>query len=251
MAINSSTSVRRFDLPRVYGVFINPRAAFVEIASEARATWLTPMFILSITATLAVVAAGYLNSRAAMMGEISLPQDWQYWTPEMQNNYMQAQQATQGPVFMYVIPFIGTITRLWLGWLVFSGLLHLGSTFSGGRDSMLGSLNMVAWAILPFAIRDVLRIFYIFLSQHSITSAGLSGFASSPGFFANILARTDIFLVWFVALVIFGLANTGSLTRIKSVVIVVLVTALVLSAGAGLTALVSSFSGSAIQRPFF
>jgi len=251
MTTTSSNTVRRFDLPRVFAVFFNPRATFSEMASEARATWLTPMLILSITATLAVVASGYLDSRSAMMGEISLPQDWQYWTPEMQDNYMQAQQTTQGPMFMYGLPFVGAMTRLWLGWFVFSGLLHLGSTIFGGRGSMQGSLNMVAWANLPFAIRDILRVFYMFLAQHSITSPSLSGFASGPGFVANVLSRTDLFLIWFLFLMTIALAYADGLTKTRSFVIVVLITLLVIAAGAGITAVVSSFGGSGVQRPFF
>jgi len=251
MTTTTSNTVRRFDVPRVFAVFFNPRAALAEIASEARATWLTPMLILSVTAILAVFTTGYMNSRSAMMGEISLPQDWQYWTPDMQQNYMQAQQATQGPVFVYVIPLVGSMSRLWLGWLVFAGLLHLGSTLSGGRGSMQGSLNMVAWANLPFAIRDILRVVYIFLSQHAIVSPSLSGFAPGPGFVANLLARTDLFLLWFLILMTLSLAAADGLPKSKSLVIVMIVTALVLSAGAGLGMIGSGFSGSAIQRPFF
>ena len=86
------------------------------MASEARGTWLTPMLILSITAILVVIVAGYLNSRAAMMGEVPLPPDWQFWTPEMQNNYMLAQQARQGPVVLYIMPMVGSLTTLWIGW---------------------------------------------------------------------------------------------------------------------------------------
>ena len=251
MTTTTSNPVRRFDIPRVFAVFFNPRAAFSELISENRATWLTPMLVLSITATLAVFASGYMNTRSAMMGGVSLPPDWQYWTPEMQQNYMQAQQATQGPVFMYVMPLVGTMARLWLGWLVFAALLHLGSTLSGGRGSMQGSLSITAWANLPFAIRDILRVFYTFIAQHAITSPSLSGFASGPGFIANILARTDLFLIWFLVLMTIGLAIADGLTKRKSFVIVLLVAAIVLGAGAGLGALASNLGGSAIQRPFF
>ncbi|HZJ23436.1 MAG TPA: Yip1 family protein, partial [Anaerolineales bacterium] len=138
-----------------------PRQTFAEMASGSHAVWLTPMLVLSVTASLAVFVAGYLKSRAALMGEIALPPDWQFWTPEMQNNYMQAQQATQGPVFAYVIPLVGALAALWLGWLVLAGLLHLGSTLLGGRGSMQSALNIVAWASLPFAVRDVLRILFM------------------------------------------------------------------------------------------
>jgi hypothetical protein len=242
----TSNTVRRFDIPRIFAVLFNPRAVFAEMASETRATWLTPMLILSITAIFAVVTAGYLNSRAAALGEISLPQDWQYWTPEMQNNYMQAQQATQGPVFMYVLPLIGSLTRLWLGWFVFAGLLHLGSTLSGGRGSMQGSLNTVGWANLPYAIRDILRLSYMFLAQHSITSPSLSGFASGPGFAFNMLAGVDLFLFWVILLLTMGLANTDGLTKGKSLVIVVLIMLLILSVGAGVAAMTAKLGGAGL-----
>ena len=101
---------RRFDFSRVREVLLRPRQAFQEITAESRATWLTPMLILSITAALVVFVGGYQKSRAAMMGEIALPPDWEFWTPEMQNNYMQAQQATQGPTFLYVFPLVGALT---------------------------------------------------------------------------------------------------------------------------------------------
>lgn len=250
MTDTTSNPVRRFDLPRVLAVLFKPHAAFTEMASEARATWSTPMLLLTVTAVLAVVAAGYLKTRAAMMGEVSLPPDWEWWTPEMQNNYMQAQQATQGPVFMYIMPLVGSLTGLWLGWIVLAGLLHLGSTLFGGRGSMQNALNLVAWGSLPFAARDVLRIIYMFLAQHSITSPSLSGFATSE-FAGQLLARVDLFLLWNVILLIIGFAIVDGLPRSKSFANVFIVMALVLLAQAGLASLTSNLGGSAIQRPFF
>ena len=250
MTTTTSNPVRRFDLSRVFAVFLNPRAAFSEMASEARATWFTPMLILSITVILAVATTGYLKTRAAMMGEITLPPDWQWWTPEMQNNYMQAQQATQGPVFMYIMPLIGSLTGLWLGWLVLAGLLHLGSTLFGGRGSMQTALNLVGWASLPFAVRDILRVAYMFLAQHTITSPSLSGFATST-FFIAVLSRVDLFLIWNIALLVIGFAIADGLPRGKSFANVMIVIIIVLLAQAGLAALASNIGGSSIQRPFF
>jgi hypothetical protein len=232
-------------------MLFRPRQVFQEVASESRATWLTPMLLLSLTAILVVVVAGYLQSRAAMMGEIPLPPDWEFWTPEMQSNYMQAQQATQGPVFNYVMPLIGSLTGLWVGWLLLAGLLHFGSTLLGGRGSMQSALNIVAWASLPFAVRDLLRIIFILAVGHAIVSPGLSGFTTTPGFIAQLLARLDIFMIWHVILLIIGFALTDGLPRGKAVTAVLVVMLLVLFAQAGLGALTSRFGGLAVQRPFF
>jgi hypothetical protein len=186
-----------------------------------------------------------------MMGEVTLPPDWEFWTPEMQNNYMQAQQATQGPVFNYVMPMVGSLTSLWLGWLLLAALLHFGSTLLGGRGSMQSALNIVAWSSLPFAVRNILRVIFMLAAGHAIVSPGLSGFTTTPGFVAQLLTRLDIFLVWHVILLVIGFAISDGLPRVKAVTGVVVVVLLVLFAQAGIGALTSSFGGLAVQRPFF
>ncbi len=242
---------RRFDFPRLLSVLIRPRRTFTELAAEARASWLTPMLVLTVTALLLVLVSGYIKTRAAMMGEVTMPPDWQWWTPEMQNNYMQAQQATQGKTFVYIIPLVGAWTGLWLGWVLIAGLLHLGSTLLGGRGTMQGALNVAAWASLPFAIRDVFRVIYMLAAGHAIGSPGLSGFATSAGFLPQLLSRLDLFVIWYVILLMIGIAIFDGLSRGKAVVDVLVIILLVLLAQAGLATLVSNMGGQAIQRPFF
>lgn len=248
---SSPPPVRRFDLPRVLAVLLRPRAAFSEMASEARAVWSTPMILLTITAALVVVVRGYLMTRAAMMGAIELPLGWEGWTPEMQNSYMQAQQIQQGPVYMYVMPLFGSLTALWLGWLALAALLHLGSTLFGGRGTMQSALNVVGWASLPFALRDLLRAAYMLLAQHTITSPSLSGFASSGGLLYHLLARTDLFFLWYLILLILGFAIVDSLPRGKAFANTFIVVALSLLVQAWLAVFASNIGGGGIQRPFF
>jgi hypothetical protein len=186
-----------------------------------------------------------------MMGEVTLPPDWQWWTPEMQQTYMQAQQAQQGPVYMYIMPLFGSLTGLWLGWLILAGLLHLGSTLLGGRGTMQNALNVVAWASLPFALRDILRMIFMGIAGRIIASPGLAGFASSSGFLVQLLARTDLFLLWSILLLVIGFAIADNLTRGKSFANVLIVIVLVLLAQAGLATLASGIGNAAIQRPFF
>ena len=244
-------SARRLDFSRVREIFLRPRQAFQAISSESRATWLTPMLLLTITAALVVFMGGYQESRAAMKGEITLPPDWEFWTPEMQDNYMRAQQATQGSTFLYVFPLVGALTGLWVGWLLLAGLLHFGSTLLGGRGSMQSALNVVAWSSLPFAIRDLLRVIFMLSTGHAIISPGLSGFASSAGLLSQLLMRFDIFLIWNIVLLVIGFGIAEGLSRGKAVTGVLIVILLVLFAQAGLGALLSGMGGTAVQRPFF
>jgi hypothetical protein len=241
---------KRLNFSRVAEVLLQPQRTFGLIAEETQASWLTPMLILSVTSTLAVLVRGYLNARAAMMGEMQLPRDWDWWSPDMQANYMQAQQSMQGPVFSYIIPLIIVLVSLWLGWLILSGLLHLGSTLLGGRGTMPGALNVVAWASLPFAVRDVLRILFMLISGHSIQSAGLSGFAGDSVFIAQILSQVDLFYIWYCILLVIGFSFSENLSRNKLIAGVATLIVLVILIQAGIGTASASISGLAFTRPF-
>lgn len=244
-------STSRFNFARIVEMLLQPQRTFALLAEELRSSWSTPMLALSISAFLGVIVSGYLTSRAAMMGEVQLPRDWEWWTPDMQANYMQAQQSMQGPVFSYIIPLVSALVGLWLGWLILSGLLHLGSTLLGGRGSMQGALNITGWASLPFLIRDVLRIMFMLIVGHSITSPGLSGFAGSAAFWAQLLTRVDIFFIWSIVLLVIGFGIGDSLPKAKAITDVVVVALLLLLLQSGIGALLSNASGLVVQRPFF
>jgi hypothetical protein len=156
---------------------------------------------------------------------------------------MQAQQATQGPVFVYIIPLVLALIGLWLGWLILSGLLHLGSTVLGGRGSMQGALSLVGWANVPFFARDLLRMIFMLLAGHAIASPGLSGFAGSVVFLAKVLSRVDIFFIWNAVLLIIGLTVADGLPKTKAVVDVGIVLIIILLVLAALGTLTSSIGG--------
>lgn len=249
--INETKSTGKIQFSRILEILFQPKRTLGLIAEETRSSWGMPMLTLSISTILGIIVSGYLNARAAMLGEMPLPRDWEWWTPDMQNNYMQAQQSMQGPVFTYVIPLVGALLGLWLGWLILGGLLHLGSTVFGGRGSMQSALTMTAWASLPFLVRDVLRIIFMLVAGHSIQSPGLSGFIENSPFIAQVLSRVDLFFLWCLFLLVIGFGISDSLTRPKAFANVLIVSLLLLAIQAGIGAALSGASGLAIQRPFF
>jgi hypothetical protein len=202
------------------------------------------MLVWSLTTILVVVLGGYMQTRAAQTGAVALPPDWEYWSPDMQENFMQAQQTAQSPVLVYVLPVTGALIGLWLGWLILAGMLHLGSTLLGGRGVMAGALNVVAWAGAPLIVRDVLRVVFILAAGHPIQSAGLSGFVEGAGMVAQLLARVDVFFIWNIVLLVVGLHIVDSLPKSKAILGVVLVTAILLLAQAGLAALGAGLGGA-------
>lgn len=242
-------------LRRTPAFLLHPRKEFEYQTSLKNAAWFAPMLILSLTLLISILVSGFLRARAAAMGEINLPVDWQWWTTEMQNNYMQAVQATQGPAFLYIIPAITGLAGLWLGWGILSGLLHLGSTLLGGRGTMSTALNITAWSSLPFALRDLLRVIFMLIAGHPINSAGLSGFVTGTEggalFLANVLKFIDIFQVWHIILLVVGFSIIDSLPRGKAIAGVLVVVIITLLAQGGLGTLSASLGGLMVTRPFF
>lgn len=254
-AIIASQKVKKFDFKRLFTFILHPRQVFEQIAAEGRPAWLLPMLLLSLGLLLRIFLTGFLNARAAAMGQVTLPPDWEWWSPDMQNNYMQGIQATQGPAFVYIIPAVTGLAGLWLGWPILSGLLHLFSTLLGGRGSQASTLNVVAWSSLPFAFSDLLRVVYMLMVKHAIVSPGLSGFVTSAdgsvGFLANLLKHADLFLVWHTLLLVTGLYLMDSLTKTKTWLAVLVILLLSLLAQAGIGTLLSNLGGTVISRPFF
>ncbi|MEW5941389.1 MAG: Yip1 family protein [Chloroflexota bacterium] len=248
----TETSVQpapRFNLARLFAILFRPRRAFGEIAGEGKPSWVTPLIVASLAAILVVVVGGYVKSRAAMQGEVELPPDWQYWSPDMQEQYMQGQQMTQSPAFLYVVPAAGALIGLWLGWLILGGLLHLGSTLAGGRGSMGGTLTITAWAGAPFIVRDLLRAVFVLASGHAIRAAGLSGFAEGMGMITQLLARADLFVVWNAILLILGFRIVDNLPAGKAAGAVLAVLILVMLAQAGIASFGANL-GSTVNNGF-
>jgi len=248
---NEMKQPARFQFARIAETLLQPRRTLTLVSEEGRPSWQTPLLVLSLSLSLSVIVSGYLTSRAAQMGQPQLPRDWQWWTPDMQNNYMQAQQSMQGPVFAYILPLVGALLGLWLGWLILGGLLHLGSTVFGGRSSMQTALTITGWASLPFFVRDILRMIFMLVVGHSIQSPGLSGFVENAPFGAALLSRIDVFFLWALVLLVIGFGVSDGLPRPKAVANVLIVSLLLLLVQAGIGAALSGASGLAIQRPFF
>jgi hypothetical protein len=169
---------------------------------------------------------------------------------------MQAQAAASGPVFLYVFPSILSALSVWVGWLIVVGLLHLVFTLLGARSSTRTAMNLVAWAGLPFAVRDLVRIGYMVATRQLVGHPGLSGFAPGDGgtvslFLAELLKSFDLYLVWHMLLLVLGVRVAETLPAGKAWggVLITIVIVLLLQALPGFAT--AQFSGLSIIRPFF
>ena len=243
----------RFGLvPRL---LLRPRRTYGEIVALDQPSWLTPLLLLSIAALLPVLALGHVRSAAGALGPESLPPDFQYYTPDQQAQFMQALDSTRSPTFLYLLPGVGALAVVWLGWLITGAVAHLAATLLGGRSTSLSVLNVAAWSGLPLALRAIVRAAFILAAHRAIAGPGLSGFIATDStgltlFARQVLGTIDLYLIWHIILLGLGLAALGGLTRGKVVAAVAVTEVVALLVQAIPAAILASLAGLTIVRPF-
>lgn len=247
---------RRWRFDWLLPALVQPRQTFGRIAAASAGTWLTPILVLMLTALVRVVISGSIKQAAAATGQITLPPGFEYYTPEQQAQFQQAMSATSGPVFTYVLPAVLALIGVLVGWLVIGWLLHLVLTLLGGRSSSAQILNIAAWASLPFALRDIVRIVAMLNSQQLLDYPGLSGFApagegNTAIYLAALLSLVDIYLLWQIYLLGIGVRSGDSLPAGKAWTAVCLTVLFVLLVRAVPALIAAQFSDLTIIRPFF
>lgn len=247
---------RRWRFDWVLPALFRPRPTFARIAEAETAVWQTPIIILAALALVRSLVAGGIRTAAAATGQIEFPPGWEYYTPEQQAQFQQAMTATSGPVFTYLLPAIMAVLGVYLGWLILGWLLHLVLTLFGGRGTSNQALNITAWAFLPFAIRDVIRIVAMWNNGQLLTDLGLSGFAP-PGegtaavLLVAFLAIIDLYFFWQIFLLALSSRLVANISRVKTwtaVILVILITLLLRLAPALPAAQLSDLT---VIRPFF
>jgi hypothetical protein len=230
-------SPRRFHFGWLFPALFRPRSAFVTIATYPHGAWLTPLLVVMILAVAGIVVAGPIKQAAIAAAPPPTPPPGIQFTPEQQAQLSDAANIQANPIFIYVFPTVISVLGIWVVWLLVVGILHLTFTLLGGRSSTRTAMNLVAWASLPFAVRDLARIGFMLVTGRLVRFPGLSGFAPTPeglvsGLFAGLLGMVDIYLCWHIALLMLGVkrADTLSTTKVIVGVAVTLILAMTLQA---------------------
>lgn len=248
---------RRLHFNWVLPVLLRPRKALSEILEVERPVWGTPLLILSVLAIVLVLVGGPIRvEQAAMAAPTEMPPGFEWWTPDQQQQYFDAQGKSSGPLFAYVFPALGELFGLWIGWVLLGSLLNLGLTLAGSRGSNTAALNLVAWASIPIALRYIVQVVYILAAHRLVSDPGLSGLLTpaGPGFgvFLKVaLMGIDLYVLWRLGLMMYGAAKMSNLPRLRawSVALVAFLLVLVLQSLPGF--LGAQISGLNMVRPFF
>lgn len=202
-------------------ILVFPGRTMKAVAKHERSVWGIPLILLTLLTIVHVLVAAPLRQQEAMNNMGALPDNYQYMSPEQQEQYNQAQQSKSSTAMTTIFPGISALIGLWLGWFILGGVLHLVLTLLGSRSTTITAYNLAGWASLPFVIRLCVQIGAMLINQRLISSPGISGFIASDSvgvwmFIRVLLSMVDIYLIWQVVLLVVGATSTPGLTRIKA-----------------------------------
>jgi hypothetical protein len=251
----SASTARQRQFRWLLSIFMKPLSTLKEIIIEERQAWLLPMLLLTLLTIASALVAGPLRQQAAQNATVTLPENFQYMSPEQQQQYMQAQQSGNGLATTIVFPAVGGLLGLWFSWLILGSILHLVLTLLGSRSSGLTAYNLTAWSMMPGVIRLTVQIIAMFSSHTQITGPGLSGFIAADAtqgllFARGLLRLVDLYLIWQIILLYLGATASSGLSRGKSFsgVLISMILLILLAALPGF--LLAQFSGLNVTRPF-
>lgn len=219
-------------IPRI---FVKPRSTLARVNTQETSTWLAPMLILAVMVLLAVLVAAPIK-RVNIQTGATIPDDFQWWSQDRQQQFLQAQQNLTSPTFMYLFPLLTGLAGYLLFWVLCSSLLYLSLTLAGSRTTNQKVSNLIAWAMLPFALRELVKVIVIIGSKALIEDTGLSYLIASDAtgvmaWLRGILGQVDFYGLLFVVFLFLGSVQLSGLRTNKAVlattVSLVLVLALV------------------------
>jgi hypothetical protein len=194
-------------------IFYKPRNAMEEIAEKNHAVWLAPLIILMVSAmVLILVSAPIVEQASQVVTQSEAPAMNENSVTEQQGTPVQEAGKGANPVKTMVFPLLGKVAGIWIGWFLLSSILHLSLTLNGCHSNNRSTLNVTAWATMPYVLRDIVQIMAILVTNQLISKPGLSGFIADgatgfPAYFASVLLFIDVYFIWQVALMGIGAAN--------------------------------------------
>jgi len=200
-------SPRAFHFEWIFPILFRPKKTLREINHQTKGVWIVPLLLLTVMIILrAVVSGPVLRSNLVTISPEDSP-NYEYLSDEEKMQLQESQTSQGGNLFMVVFPAITGVLGAWISWLIFGAILHLGLTIAGTRSNTGSALNLVAWTSVPFAVRELVQMIAVLVTQKAIAGNGLSGFIAADAqgaqvFLRSLLAFVDIYMIWQVVLLL-------------------------------------------------
>ena len=104
-------STRSWHFKRIVPLLIRPRTTLARIVEEDRPSSRAPILLLLVATIAHALLAGSINAAARAGGEVVLPPNSEFWTPEQQAQFLQGQQP---PITLRLITSCPRWGRCWV-----------------------------------------------------------------------------------------------------------------------------------------
>jgi hypothetical protein len=195
-------------LERIFGVFFSPAETMQDIA--ARPNWVLPLIILMVAGGL----GGYFLTDTILQTQFE----------QMEKRNMTAEQIEQARPMMekmitYTAPLAPLLTTP-LFYLVIAGILmFVGNVVFGGETKFSKLFSVTCWSGMISVLGSLVNIPIMVNRQvmESATSlASLLPAEEEKSFFYNLLGQIDLFWIWWVVVLGFGVAAAYQFTTRKA-----------------------------------
>jgi len=218
------------------GIIARPRRTMDHLSTAKRRWWWLPALLM--LGALALQGIFYARANAELMYQHQV--DWFESMSEQQRAPLgELPPETDPHPLMVWLPIGGRAIGTLVTWLVWAGLIALASTFLGHNGAKFGGyFAMIAWARIPFTIRDIVQGIAMATTNRAIYNQGLSGLVldSTPApmysnfqpyvspprgeqVFAALLGRVDVYMVWSLVLTGIGIWAFGHLPRRRAILV--------------------------------
>ncbi|MCG3118168.1 MAG: hypothetical protein ALAOOOJD_00331 [bacterium] len=218
-------------LERFIGVFVSPEPTMQDIA--ARPTWVLPLIILLLSGAL----SGYFLKDAIIQMQLE----------GMEKRNMTAEQIEQARPMMenmikYTAPLAPLLTTPLIYALIAAVLLFVGNVILGGEARFATLFSVTCWAGMISLLGSIINVPIMMNRQvmESATSLGsLFPSEEKQSFFHNLLGQIDLFTLWWVVVLGFGLAAAAKFSTRKAMPAVFIAWAIFAVAGAAIKTMFS------------
>lgn len=200
---------------RIIGVFVSPEPTMQDIA--ARPSWLLPLLVVAI-----IAAVGSVFLKDAIV---------QQQIEGMQKRNMSEEQIQQALPMMekmmtYTVPIFAVIMiPIW--YLLIAGIgLFVGNVILGGEAKFSTLFSVTCWSGIITVLSSLVNI-PVMASRQTMESATSVGafFAAAENktFFHHLLGQIDLFTLWWVIVLGFGIAAVYKFSTKKAMTTVFVV----------------------------
>lgn len=205
-------------LERIIGIFVSPAETMRDIV--ARPNWLLPLLLVAV-----VGSVGSIFLKDAIV---------QQQIEGMQKKNMSQEQIDQAlpmmeKIMTYTVPLFALImTPLW--YLIIAGIgMLVGNVILGGEAKFSTLFSVVSWSGIITILSSLVNI-PVMASRQSMESAtSLGSFfvaEENKTFFHHLLGQIDLFALWWVAVLGFGIAAAYKFSTKKAMTTVFVVWAI-------------------------